>query len=297
MKILITGGTGFIGQHFIRRRLAVNDEIYCLTRDQERAQHLFKGTVEVISALSELEGISLDAVINLAGEPILDKRWSTERKELLYSSRVELTNDLVKWLAQLSVKPKVLISGSAIGYYGSQLDEELGEASPCRSGFTHHLCLAWENAALQAERLGIRVCLLRTGIVLGEGGALAKMEMPFKLGLGGAIGDGKQWMSWIHIDDQIEIIEMLLTHEQFSGAFNLTAPETVTNKEFSSTLGHVLHRPTVLPMPVCILKLILGEGAELLAEGQRVVPKNLLDSGYKFNYPKLEQALASIYRN
>ena len=294
MNILMTGGTGFIGQHLIRRRLALGDKVYCLTRNVERVNALFQNKVEGVRALSELEGQRMDAVINLAGEPILDKRWSDDRKQLIYQSRVGLTTDLVEWIGRHASKPRVLVSGSAIGYYGSHSAETLEEDSTCHAGFTHTLCADWERAALNATDLGVRVCVLRTGIVLGEGGALAKMVLPFKLGLGGPIGDGQQWMSWIHIDDEVNIIEMLMLQDQHEGAFNLTAPDAVTNRVFSKTLGAVLHRPTFMPMPSTLMKLILGEGATLLVEGQKVTPANVLATGYEFKYPELKTALMSI---
>lgn len=296
MKILITGGTGFIGRKFITNRLKVGDEIICLSRDPEKVDRLFDGQVKQIRQFAELGNTSVDAVVNLAGEPIADKRWTESRKALLRSSRIDLTAELVNWISLQGQKPKVLISGSAIGYYGShESDLRLGEASEAQSGFTHNLCKDWEEEALKAELDGVRVCLIRTGIVLGDGGALSKMLLPFKLGLGGPIGNGEQWMSWIHIDDEVEIIEMLLTHEHLSGAFNLTAPEALINREFTRIFASVLSRPACLPMPPFVAKLMLGEGAELLLRGQRVYPEKLLEVGYKFKHESLQSAMASLF--
>jgi uncharacterized protein (TIGR01777 family) len=297
MRILITGGTGFIGQHFIRSRLDKGDEIYCYSRSAAKVEQLFGGRVVAVTQMPPPPDLSVDAVVNLAGEPIADKRWSDARKQLLRESRINLTDTLVEWIAALPEKPEVLISGSAIGYYGSvEGDQLLAENADVSQGFTHALCRDWENSALKAEEAGVRVCLIRTGVVLGQGGALAKMLPPFKMGLGGPIGKGEQWMSWIHIDDEVAIIETLLSDQQLRGAFNLTAPKAATNKEFSTALGRALNRPAFLPVPPFVIKLMLGEGAELLLEGQRVYPARLMDSGYEFKFPQLDQALADIVR-
>jgi uncharacterized protein (TIGR01777 family) len=295
MKILVTGGTGFIGQHLISNRIKKGDEVFCYTRDASKVKEIFGESVTPVVEMPPKDDLEVDAVVNLAGEPIADKRWSNERKLLLRESRINLTAGLVDWIKGLERKPEVLISGSAIGYYGSVAgDQKLNESAQATQGFTHSLCQDWENEALKAEELGVRVCLIRTGIVLGSGGALAKMYLPFKMGLGGPIGKGNQWMSWIHVDDEVDVIEMLLTHSQLSGAFNLTAPNAVTNREFSKTFGKVMHRPAILPMPGYAIKLLLGDGAELLLEGQRVYPEKLLEIGYKFKYESLSDALENI---
>lgn len=295
MKILVTGGTGFIGLHLIRSRLKAGDDIYCYTRDAEKVEKLFAGKVTPVTQMPPPKDLVVDAIVNLAGEPIVDERWTDQRKQLLRDSRINLTHSLVEWISGLEKKPEVLVSGSAIGYYGSvEGDQKLSENAQVTPGFTHSLCQDWENAALKAEQQGVRVCLIRTGIVLGPGGALAKMLLPFKCGLGGPVGSGDQWMSWIHIADEVDVIEMLLTHQQLSGAFNLTAPEAATNREFSKALGKALRRPAFLPMPGYAMKLLLGEGAELLLEGQRVYPEKLLELGFKFKYPELRTALESI---
>ncbi|MGB0203440.1 MAG: TIGR01777 family oxidoreductase [Neptuniibacter sp.] len=295
MKILVTGGTGFIGQHLISNWLKEGDAVFCYTRDSSKVKEIFGDAVTPVTEMPPKDDLEVDAVVNIAGEPIADKRWSNERKLLLRESRINLTAALVEWIKGLEKKPEVLISGSAIGYYGSVVgDQKLDESVQATPGFTHSLCQDWENEALNAEELGVRVCLIRTGIVLGSGGALAKMYLPFKMGLGGPIGSGNQWMSWIHVDDEVDVIEMLLTHPDLSGVFNLTAPNAVTNREFSKTLGKVMHRPAILPMPGYAIKLLLGDGAELLLEGQRVYPEKLLSIGYKFKYETLTEALESI---
>lgn len=295
MKVLITGGTGFIGQALIRSRQPHGVDFTCISRNPKKVQKLFGGTVRPVSSLMEVDGERFDAVINLCGEPIADKRWTDSRKALLRESRLKMTCALVDWMELTDKKPKVFISGSAIGYYGSHLgDEFLVEGSEHKPGFTHSLCADWEAEALRAGEFGVRVCVIRTGIVLGHGGALRKMMFPFRLGLGGPIGKGDQWMSWIHLDDEIRAIDFLLRHHTLQGAFNLTAPEAAHNKDFTSMLGAVLNRPAVLPLPEFVVDMMLGEGAELLLEGQRVFPKRLLDAGFTFTYPELKPALEAV---
>ena len=301
MKCLVTGATGFIGSALIDKWIQGDlvDEIVALSRTPEKIHHRFNGKVEAISDFSQLEDDhGIDAVVNLAGEPILDKRWSEARKKILYDSRLDITTRLVEFLASSSYKPKVLISGSAIGYYGSQRDNrELTENESWHPCFAHHLCHDWENKAMEAETEGIRVCLIRTGVVLGNGGALARMLAPFRLGLGGPIGHGKQWFSWIDLDDMISGIDFLLHRETLTGPFNFTAPNPVSNKDFSQALGDTLKRPAVLPMPAIIMQMLLGEGAELLVEGQRVVPEKLLHAGFEFHYPEVNQSLSHHLTN
>ncbi|MFW1676165.1 TIGR01777 family oxidoreductase [Pontibacter sp. JAM-7] len=291
MHILVTGGTGFIGQQLVRQRLAKGDQVTCLTRQASQVAKLFKGQVTGVEALAEVVA-PVDAVVNLAGAPIADRRWSNARKQLLRESRIALTNQLVRWIGQLTEPPAVLISGSAIGFYGSQItDQPLNEQAEVQPGFTHQLCADWEDAAQQASEYGVRVCLIRTGVVLGKGGALAKMLPAFKLGLGGPIGSGKQWMSWIAIDDHLRAMNFLLEQPDARGAYNLTAPEAVPNAVFAATLGQVLKRPTLMRVPSFVINLMLGDGAELLLEGQCVYPQRLLDAGFKFNQPELRGAL------
>lgn len=292
MKVLITGGTGFIGQALIRSRQPHGVVFTCISRKPDKVKKLFGDSVRAVSSLMEVDGERFDAVINLCGEPIADRRWSAARKRLLRDSRLNMTRALVEWMTLSEHKPKVFISGSAIGYYGSHAgDDLLVETSEGRAGFTHSLCADWEYEALQASALGVRVCVVRTGVVLGPGGALKKMLPPFRLGLGGPIGDGSQWMSWIHLSDEVRAIEFLLSHHTLQGAFNLTAPEAAQNRDFAATLGAVLKRPARFPLPPFVVQWMLGDGAELLLEGQRVFPKRLLDAGFSFNYSKLKDAL------
>lgn len=295
MNILITGGTGFIGRALIAS-LQSEHTIYCLTRRSSRVRDRFGDAVIAVESYGQLGDTQIDAVVNLAGAGIADARWSESRKALLRSSRIDGTRQLVEWIGRQSTPPSVLISGSAIGFYGDHPgDEPLSEEASVIEGFTHQLCQDWEQAALEAEQHGVRVCLIRTGVVLGTGGgALARMLLPFRLGLGGPVGSGQQWMSWVHIDDEVAAIRYLLTSEEARGAFNLTAPQAVTNRDFSTALGKALRRPAFMPLPPFVVRLMLGEGAELLLGGQRVYPKRLEQAGFEFRYPQLDDALASV---
>ena len=296
MKILITGGTGLIGRKLCPTLLAQGHELTVLSRSPETVQQKCGATVQAMASLSDYQTDSLfDAVINLAGEPIVDKRWTEERKQRLWQSRVTLTENLVQHIANATHKPAILLSGSAIGFYGDGGDNILEESLPTGSDFGAKLCSAWENAAIAAENLGVRVCLLRTGLVLAStGGLLGKMFLPFKLGLGARLGNGQQWMSWIHIDDYIAIVLLLLENSQASGAYNMTAPEPVINAQFTQTLAQALHRPALLVTPACLLKLMLGEMAELLIGGQRALPAKVQALGYGFNFTTLKEALTVI---
>ncbi|MDO6562240.1 TIGR01777 family oxidoreductase [Amphritea sp. 1_MG-2023] len=298
MKVLITGATGFIGGHLVARLLKDGHELIVMTRSAAHARKKFAATVAVITHTDQINSDEpIDAIINLAGAGIADQRWSESRKQLLVESRLTITAQLIALMTRLVSKPEVFISGSAIGYYGCRSDDlQLDERSDTLNDFTHDLCQRWESEALKAQTMGVRVCLLRTGIVLGQGGALAKMLLAFRLGLGGPIAGGDQWMSWIHINDDIEIICLMLTQSQYCGAYNLTAPEAVTNEQFSRTLAKTLCRPAWFRLPAGVLKLMLGEGSDLLLKGQRVYPKRLLDADYQFIYPELAAALKQVLK-
>jgi uncharacterized protein (TIGR01777 family) len=243
-----------------------------------------------------------DAVIHLAGENVFARRWSPEFKALLRDSRVKSTENVVQALARkphtAAGNAKILVNASAIGYYGPHGDEELAEDSPPGDDFLARLCVEWEQAARAAEPHGVRVAYVRVGIVLAkEGGALAKLLTPFKLGAGGPAGSGKQWMSWIHRDDLVGIFLLALDHDNARGPLNGTAPEPVTNKQFGKVLGHALHRPSFAPTPAFALRLMLGEVADVIVTGQRVLPKRPLALGYTFQYPTVEAALAEILKS
>ncbi len=294
MNILLTGASGFIAQTLVPALLAKGFCLMAWSQSPEKIISLYGDQVKLVRSLHELGAdCEDDAIINLAGEGVADKRWSDARKQSLLDSRIKTTEALVDFVSGLTVKPSVFLSGSAVGFYGSQAsDEALDECSSVRDGFTHQLCLQWEAAALGVEAQGVRTCLLRTGIVLGQGGALKKILLPFQLGLGGPVGTGEQWMSWIHIEDEISAIIYLLENSSCSGAYNLTTPTAVKNKMFTQTLAGVLRRPACLPLPRFVPQLLLGEGAGLLLDGQRVYPKRLMDEGFRFKYLQLDQAMA-----
>lgn len=296
MKILITGGTGMIGQALIRT--LANENWTVLSRAKRDIKLQFPNIdVKQITSLDALPNCDeFDAVINLAGEPIADKRWNEPQKRLIRDSRLALTQKLVDKISAGSNPPAVFISGSAIGYYGSQPNIELSEnAQPATpKGFSSQLCVDWESIANQAQNDTTRVATIRTGIVLDRhAGALKKMLLPYQLGLGGPIGSGEQQWSWIHLEDEIAAIAFVLTHP-VSGAFNLTAPNPVSNREFSHTLAKSLSRPHFLFTPKFAIKALMGESAELLLDDCKAMPKHLIDVGFEFRYPSLQQALDAI---
>lgn len=299
MRILITGATGFIGRHLSQTLLDQGHQVFAWVRNLDRAYTRLDARVHSVLELSELTDQELDAVINLAGTPIADRRWTAARKRLLYSSRIDSTRQLGDFIKSCTHKPEVILSGSAIGYYGSQasnltLDETFENYTP---GFTHSLCANWEAAATELADDKTRICLLRTGLVLGpDGGAMAKMLLPFKLGLGGPIGDGKQVMSWIHLRDWINATLYLLNDDRLSGPINLVSPNPVDNRTFTAAFASAVGRPAFFRVPCCGLKLALGEASELLCKGQRVVPKKLLEAGYSFEFDDIKPALQDIAR-
>jgi uncharacterized protein (TIGR01777 family) len=294
MKILVTGGTGFVGQSLCPALAADGHDVVILTR--QSAPRLPQGGVSSVTRLDGLDASEFGGVVNLAGAPIGDARWTETRKKLLLDSRVNTTVRLVEWMARAKRRPPVLVSASAVGYYGEQGDRPITEDTPPTPGFTHDLCAAWEREAAKAGELGVRVCLMRIGVVLDEGGgALAKMLPAFRMGAGGRLGTGKHWFPWIHRADVTAICQWLLANEKARGAYNVGAPNPVTNAEFTRALGRALGRPTVLPMPEAALKLLFGEMSELLLVSDRMLPKRLLDEGFKFRYPDLDRALAAIF--
>jgi len=294
MKIAVTGATGLIGAALCERLRQEGNDVLVITR-RENSSSPFpvvhwnpeRGELDTRS----LEGV--DAVVHLAGETIAE-RWTPEKKERIRTSRVAGTRFLVDGLKRLSKRPSVLIGSSAVGFYGNRGDEELDEGSPPGTGFLPEICQAWEAEVARASELGMRAVRLRTGIVLStKGGALAKMLLPFKLGLGGPVGSGSQWMSWIHIDDVVGGYHFALHHSDLSGAANLTAPQPVRNADFTRALGRALGRPAFLPAPGFALKLIFGEMAQdLLLDGQRVLPRRLESAGYQFQHTGVDDALA-----
>ncbi|QIF94705.1 TIGR01777 family oxidoreductase [Proteus vulgaris] len=296
MKILITGGTGLIGKALVCELALSNNDITVLSRSPQKVYSHFCNEITCWTQLSDKQNLNeFDAVINLAGEPIADNRWTPAQKQKLINSRCDLTQKLVELIKASDSPPSVFISGSAVGFYGDQGDLQVTEQTPANPEFTHELCAKWESIALEAQTPLTRVCLLRTGIVLSTlGGALPKMSKPFKLGLGGKLGSGKQYMPWIHIDDMVSAIIFLLKTQDAKGAFNLTAPNPVQNKEFTRLLGKAFNRPALMTVPESVLRLVMGESATLVLGGQQAIPEKLLNVGFEFRYPQLEEALKDI---
>lgn len=296
MHILITGGTGLIGRQLCKALLAEGHELTVLSRSPASVPAKCGASVHAMAGLDDWRSDQVfDAVINLAGEPIVDARWTAQRKHALWDSRVSLTEDLVRRIAAARHKPVVLLSGSAVGYYGNRGDAVQDESAAAGEDFAAMLCKTWEKAALDAEKSGVRVCLLRTGLVLShDKGLLGRMLLPFQLGMGARLGDGKQWMSWVHIDDYVGMLLSLLRNAQASGPYNMTAPQPVTNKEFTAALAKVLHRPAPFIIPAMLLKPVMGERACLLLEGQRVLPKKMAEAGYRFAFTNLADALHDL---
>ncbi|MFH7526147.1 TIGR01777 family oxidoreductase [Aeromonas enteropelogenes] len=299
MKILITGGTGFIGRRLVAH-LKVNHEVVVLSRQGSRAYTLLGHDIKVLDSLDRLDDLNdVDAVINLAGEPIAAGRWSEQRKQLLCDSRWLLTEQLVDLIKLSTTPPKVLINASAIGWYGRQNDAPLDEQCQTpHDEFTHQLCQQWETLAQEARSRLTRVCIVRIGLVLGtDGGALPKMLPPYRFGLGGPMGAGNQVMSWIHVQDLVRAILFLLEHGECDGIFNGTAPHPVSNREFSQALAHTLRRPHLFFVPAALLRLMMGEASDLLLTGQHVLPARLQQAGFHFTYPELPQALTNLLRS
>lgn len=296
MKILITGGTGLIGRALCLRWQAAGHQLTVLSRTPSRVAVLCAGA-RGIGSLAELGTDYLpDAVVNLAGAPIADRPWSAARKRLLWQSRVNATEELVRWMASRSVPVPLLLSASAVGWYGDAGDVTVDETSGTRGDdFGAQLCAAWESAAQQATRAGTRVAVVRIAPVLAQGGGmLARLLPPFRLGLGGRLGSGQQWMPWIHIDDLLGLFDHLLMQSGSGGVYNGCAPQQVRNAEFTHELAGCLRRPAFLPVPAWLLRLLLGEMSVLLLGGQRAVPARTLEAGFAFRYRSLHEALTQI---
>lgn len=300
MRVFMTGATGFIGRRIVTRLRQDGHEIAAWVRSESRGRRILGADVDRVptAAGPSVLGPALsrcDAVVNLAGEPLLPGRWTARRKRQLVTSRVDLTRGLVQALAGSTARPRVLVSTSASGYYGDGGEEILTEKNPPGADFLAQLCRSWEDAARRAEELGVRVVFLRIGIVLGrEGGALAKMLLPFRAGLGGPFGSGRQYMPWIHADDLVAIAVAALTDERYRGPLNATAPAPVTSREFARALGRVLHRPAALPVPSFFLRAVLGEAGQVLLCSQRAVPRRLQELGFVFRFHNLDSALTDI---
>ena len=303
MRVVMTGATGFIGRALCRS-LHRDYEIVALSRNIESARKSIGDMAKVVrwdaktAAGWAEEADGALAVINLAGENVASGRWNKARKSRILQSRLDATNAVIETIKQLNNKPKAVIQASAIGWYGPRRDEQLDEASTPGKGFLASVCRNVESSAEEIERLGVRCVVIRTGVVLGwDGGAFAKLVKPFRIYLGGYLGSGRQWFSWIHLEDEIAAIKFLMENEHLKGVFNLTAPQPVTMKEFCKILGKVLHRPARLNVPAFAARLAFGEMAdEMLLSGQKVLPKRLLNTGFDFKYTTVEQALNVITR-
>jgi uncharacterized protein len=296
MTYLVTGATGFIGRHLVAFLLARGDAVNYLgrrrspTMDSRAAFHCWNsGEMPPLSSMPHV-----DAIIHLAGEPVA-QRWNADVKRRIYSSRVDATRQLVSALSAMRYKPVALVSASAVGYYGDRGDEILTERSAPGDDFLAHVSVDWEREALRAREAGLRVATVRIGVVLGpDGGALKKMLPPFRLGLGGRFGSGRQWMPWIHIQDLVHLLVFAAANESVSGALNGSGPEPVTNARFTASLARALHRPAVLPVPKFPLKLALGEMADFLFSSSRAVPEAALNAGFRFEHPQIDAALRDL---
>ncbi|MCS6828376.1 MAG: TIGR01777 family oxidoreductase [Caldilinea sp.] len=301
MRVIITGGTGLIGRRLSRALVAEGHEVIVLSRAPEKAKDMPAGvqlqkwdgkSAEGWGALADGAG----AIVNLAGAGIADKRWSRERKREIRQSRLNAGKAVMEAIAAASIKPDVLIQASAVGYYGTHTgDAQVTESFSPGGDFLSKVCFDWEASTAAAKKYGVRRAVIRTGVVLSnEGGAFPKQILPFKLFIGGPVGSGKQWYPWIHIEDQVRAILFLIADERAEGPFNLCAPNPVTNKEFSKLIGEVLGRPSFLPAPAFALKLLFGEMAMILLEGQRAVPQRLLELGFQFKYETARAALQDL---
>jgi len=303
-KIIINSGTGLIGKYFLNEVLKKGYKPYLLTRNLETARKTLSNyqNIEIyefypVKNKNSISNILDDsyAVINFSGAPISKRKWTDEYKKILISSRVDVTKELVNQMKDCKNKPRVFINMSAIGYYGFDYKEKVTEKSPPGKGFIPELCINWEKEAMKAKEAGIRTVVLRTGIVLThKGGALGRMTPVFKMFLGGVLGTGKQWMPFIHIDDLINLIFYCIENESIEGALNATSPHQVTNYEFTKTLAKVLKKPAVFKIPSFVLKIVLGDFSINVLEGIQVIPEKTLDTGFKFKYEKLENALTNL---
>jgi uncharacterized protein (TIGR01777 family) len=299
MKILVTGATGLIGRNLSRSLSGAGHRVIGLSRAPEKAREV--ATAEMLkwdpfSGPPPAEALKdVEAVVHLAGEPIAAHRWTDEQKRRIRASRVISTRNLVEGMRAAKTSPAVFVAGSAVGFYGDTGDNAVDESAPAGEGFLSEICREWEDEAVAARDLSIRVVLVRTGVVLSaDDGALKKMLPAFKLGVAGPLASGRQWFPWIHIDDIVGIFEHAIFNDSMSGPVNAAAPESVTNAEFTRQLARVLHRPAFLPAPEFALRLMMGEMADVLLASQRVIPRAALDAGYSFKHPLLAEALEDL---
>lgn len=298
MRVLVAGATGFVGRVIVRQLLEAGNEVVVLTRNIAKAAITLGSQCQYVqwsdvTQLPPMEAFDkVEGIVNLMGEGIADKKWDEDRKKQIYHSRIDSTARLVECIKAMPVRPKVLVSTSAIGVYGDRDSEEISESSSLGNDFLAGVCKDWESEAMKARSFGTRVVIIRAGVVLGRGGgALKKMLPVFKLGVGGKVGTGQQYMSWIHIEDLAGMFVESLKNSSIEGEYNGTAPYPATNAEFSKALGRVLKRPTLAPAPAFALKAVLGEMANILLTGQKVLPKKFVEQRFRYRYPTLEMAL------
>jgi hypothetical protein len=306
MKIAITGATGFVGTGLVQQLHELGHRILVLTRNRDRAQRVFPTSsfpnLDIVAYTPKQSGTwqesisGCDGVVNLAGAPLADQRWTPERQREILESRQLGTRTLVEAIAQAEDRPGVLVNASAVGYYGTSETATFDETSAAGDDFLAQVCQAWEEEARQVKEAGTRLTILRFGIVLGDGGAIAKMLLPFKLYAGGPIGSGRQWFSWIHRDDLVRLIIEALTQPKFEGVYNATAPNPVRMEKLCQALGDAMHRPSWLPVPGFAIEALLGDAAKVVLEGQKVLPNRALNAGFEFKYSTIEPAVDQVIR-
>jgi uncharacterized protein (TIGR01777 family) len=302
MKVAITGATGFVGSSLVKKLFTEGHQVLVLTRNPATAQKVFPSipNLEIVAYTPTESGSWQEAiagcngVVNLAGEPIAEKRWTAQEKQEILNSRKLGTQKIVEAISKANLKPSVLVNASAIGYYGTSETSTFDESSPAGNDFLAQVCQAWEEEAQKVKAYGTRLVILRLGIVLGQGGAIAKMITPFKLFAGGPLGSGRQWFSWIHREDLVNLIIQALTSANMEGVFNATAPNPVRMAELAQTMGELMQRPSWLPVPSFALESLLGEGAMVVLEGQQVFPNRTQSSDFNYQYSTVKQALKEI---
>lgn len=304
MRIAITGGTGFVGTRLVQKLSDVGHQIIVFTRNQQRGERVFPKRafpqVEIVGYDPMQRGswqekvATSEAVVNLAGAGIADEPWTPQRKQEILDSRIKTTQYIVEAIQKATTPPKVLVNASAVGYYGTSETATFDENSNAGDDFLASVCQKWEAAAKEVQTTNTRLVILRFGIVLGSGGALGKMLTPFRLFAGGPLGTGQQWFSWIHIDDLVNLIQRAIESADYQGIYNATAPNPVRMSEFCENLGEVMNRPSWLPVPEFALKLLLGEAAQAVLEGQKVLPKRTQEQDFRYQYPTVKPALADI---